>query len=238
MSRHRIRAAITILIAGLIASCGAAPIPTPTPPVRVVTTVSASAFARGATDRSVTGPTPFVITLAASNPDLLALAAQEPIIGVTLFFPEGSPLWAAPLGEEPIAVVVNPANTTGELTLAQMQDIYAGRAPEWAAAAREEGDDSRLAFEAMALRGVRPAATTIIAPSPEAMLKFVSSTPNGIGYLPLSWVNERVRPVRIDGASPAEANYELKAMITAVAKEEPSGAAREWLVKLQAAGGG
>ncbi len=227
-----------ILIAALIAGCGSAPIPTPTPtpPVRVVTTASASPFVRGATDRTVTGTTPFVITLAASNPDLMAAATREPVIGITLYFPPESALWATPLGEESIAVVVNPAGTIHELTLSQVQDIYAGRAPEWAAAVREEGDDSRLAFEAMALRGVKPAATTVVAPSPEAMLNFVASTPNGIGYLPLRWVNESVKPVMVDGRLPTDSEYGLKALIVAAAQEEPTGAARDWLVKIQSGG--
>jgi len=227
-----------ILIAALIAGCGSAPIPTPTPtpPVRVATTASASPFVRGATDRTVTGTTPFVITLAASNPDLMAAVTREPVIGITLYFPPESALWATPLGEESIAVVVNPAGTIHELTLSQVQDIYAGRAPEWAAAVREEGDDSRLAFEAMALRGVNPAATTIVAPSPEAMLNFVASTPNGIGYLPLRWVNESVKLVMVDGRLPTDSEYGLKALIVAVAQEEPTGAARDWLVKIQSGG--
>ena len=238
MSRHCTRSTIAILIAALIAGCGGSipATPTPAPPVRVVTTASASPFVRGATDRTVTGTTPFVITLAASNPDLMAAVTREPVIGITLYFPPESALWATPLGEESIAVVVNPAGTIHELTLSQVQDIYAGRAPEWAAAVREEGDDSRLAFEAMALRGVKPAATTIVAPSPEAMLNFVASTPNGIGYLPLRWVTDDVKAVAVDSRLPTDPEYRLKALIVAVAQQEPSAAAREWLAKVQSGG--
>lgn len=232
MPRHCIFAALTILLA----ACGTGVrlnAPTPAPSVRVATTASAAPFVRAATDRNTTGPTPFVITLSASNPDLLASAAKESIIGVTLFLPDGASLWATPLGAEPIAVIVNAASPTDELSMGQVQDIYAGRNAAWAAAAREDGDDSRLYFESVALRGLRPAATINVAPSPEAMLKFVSSTPNGIGYLPLRWVDESVKPIAIDGKRPDEEGYPLIALVVAVAKEEPTGPAREWLVKVQ-----
>lgn len=157
--------------------------------------------------------------------------ASGGVIGLTLFLPGESTLWGAPLGEEPIAVVVNPANTINDLTLAQVQDIFAGRVSGWSVAVREDGDDSRLAFES--LTEARPALTSLVAPSPEAMLKFVAGTPNGIGYLPLSWVTESVKAVAIDGRPPTDANYKLKALILAVTKEEPAGAAREWLGRVQ-----
>lgn len=224
----------------MIAACAGepSPIPTPTtaPPVRVVTTASAQPFVRAITDRALTGPAPFSIMLAASQAELLA-AAQESAIGITLFAPDGAGLWATPLGKEPVAVIVNPANSIEGMTLAQLQDIYAGRDTMWAAAAREDGDDSRLFFEAVALRGLRPAATIGLAPSPEAMITFASTTPNGIGYLPLRWADERVKPIALDGLAPTDEGYPLIALVVAVSKTEPGGPARDWLVNVQSGDG-
>lgn len=157
--------------------------------------------------------------------------ANGGVIGITLFLPGESTLWGTPLGEEPLAVIVNPTNPANELTLAQVQDIFAGRVSGWSVAVREDRDDSRLAFES--LTETKPALTSQVAPSPEAMLRFVAETPNGIGYLPLSWVAESVKALTIDGRPPTDADYKLKALIVAVAKEEPTGAAREWLGRLQ-----
>lgn len=169
--------------------------------------------------------------LAASTSDLLDQVASGGVIGFTLFLPGESTLWGTPLGEEPIVVIVNPTNAVNDLTLAQVQDIFAGRVGGWSVAVREDGDDSRLAFEAMI--ETQPALTSRVAPSPEAMLKFVAQTPDGIGYLPLSWLNETVKALTIDGRPPTDADYELKALLVAIAKEEPTGAAREWLGRLQ-----
>ena len=209
---------------------------TPVPPVQVVTTASAQPITQAITDRTLTRSTPFLITLTGSQPDLLLAVELGNIIGITLYLPEGSTLWATPLSEEPIAVIVNPANPVTDLTLDQIQDIYVGRDPTWLAAAREEGDDSRLFFESVALRGLRPTATTRLVPSPAAMLKFVSETPNGIGYLPMRWLNESVRPVSIAGKLPTTAGYRLTALAVAVAKTEPTGPAREWLASVQERG--
>jgi hypothetical protein len=223
-------------VALVLAACGTVPVVTPTSPapVRVVTTVSAAPFLRALAGRAPAGPASIVIALSPSHADLLqAASGDEALLGLTLFLPDGAAVWATAVGSEPVAVIVNPANGTAELSLGQVQDIYAGRNTQWAAAAREDGDDSRLYFESAALRGLRPAASLNVAPSPEAMLKFVGETPNGIGYLPLHWVDERVKTVALDGTRPGEAGYPLTALVVAVAKAEPAGAAREWLVRVQ-----
>ncbi len=197
----------------------------------MATTISAQPFTAAATDRTANPGTTFEIALAASTSDLMDQVASGGVIGLTLFLPGESTLWGAPLGEEPIAVVVNPANTINDLTLAQVQDVFAGRTTGWSVAVREDGDDSRLAFES--LTETKPALASRVAPSPEAMLNFVAETPNGIGYLPLRWVTESVKALTIDGRLPTADDYALKALIVAVAKEEPTGAAREWLGRVQ-----
>lgn len=218
----------------LIAACAqAADTPGPQPPIRIGATASALPFVRAATDRSLTGSIPFQIEIIASYSELLDRAAQGGLIGITMYLPEGSTLWATPLGEERIAVVVNPASAVPDLTLAQVRDIFTGRAPEWGVAVREDGDDSRAAFEALALRGVKPALTALVMPTPEAMRKFVAETPTGIGYLPLRWVDNTVSAAAIDGKPPTADDYALKTLIVAVAKTEPTGAAREWLAAIQ-----
>jgi|GEM_PF-1156548 len=228
-----LRMLVVFFIAALTASC-ASPTPIAEEKVRVGVTASTLMFARTITDRSLTRSTRFEIVVEASSSALLAEAAQEKIgVGVTLYLPENSILWATPLGEESIAVIVHPSNNATNLTSAQLQDIYAGRSPEWAAASREEGDDSRIIFDSKALRGVKPALTAALAPSPEAMIKFVAANQKGVGYVPMSWVNDNVKTISLDGKPPTTNNYPLRALIVAVAKQEPSGRTREWLGEIQ-----
>ncbi|MEK7277379.1 MAG: hypothetical protein AAB427_08525, partial [Chloroflexota bacterium] len=68
----------------LIAACSGAATPAPEPAVRVGATASTLPFLREATDRSITGSTPFEITVATSNSDLLAKVAGDSIdVGLT-----------------------------------------------------------------------------------------------------------------------------------------------------------
>jgi DNA-binding transcriptional LysR family regulator len=237
VSRFCLLAALVLLTA-----CTAPPpvisTPTPEPPVRVTTTLSAQPFLGEITDRSLTGPTPFIITLAPTQPDLLLAAQTEDIIGLSLYLPEGTGLWATPLGNEPIAVIINANASVAGFSLNQLADIYAGRDSAWAAAVREEGDDSRLFFDTVALRGLRPAATIRVAPSPEAMIDYVSDTSNGLGYIPQRWLKDvsGVTVVEIEGALPGNADYPLTALLVAFANQEPSGPARDWLGNVQMAG--
>jgi hypothetical protein len=223
-----------LLALALAACAGPETVPTPTAiaPVQVVTTASAQPFLQPLLDRELTGPAPFIVTLAAPA-DLLASAGQGPAIGILLYLPEGAGLWATPLGAEPIAVIVNPASAAQGLTLAQLETIYTGRDPAWAPAAREDGDDSRRFFEAAALQGLKPAATARLAPTPAAMRQYVAATPNGLGYLPAHWLDASVRALPIEGKLPTEAGYPLIAQVVAVARHEPVGAGREWLGNIQ-----
>ncbi len=231
MSRRCLLAALALWLAGCTEST-VLPTPTSIPPVRVVTTASAQPFARALTDRALTGPAPFIITLAAL-PDLLIAAKTEPVVGITLYLPEGSGLWATPLGNESVAVIVNPASTLSNVSLKQLEDIYTGHDPSFAPAAREDGDDSRLFFESVALQGLRPAATTRLVTTPEAMRQFVAATSDALGYLPMRWIDSSVHAIQVEGKLPTDPGYPLTALVVAVAQTEPVGPARQWLGNIQ-----
>jgi DNA-binding transcriptional LysR family regulator len=209
-------------------------VPTAESKVRVGATASTLMIARTLTDRTLTRATPFEIVRLTSNSALLAEAAQEKIqVGLTLALPENSILWATPLGEESLVLIAHPSQTTLNLTLAQVLDIYEGRNNNWVAATREDGDDSRSVFDAKALRGVKPSLNTALAPSPEAMLKFIASNPKGLGYVPASWLNDSVKTISLESKPYTDPNYFLRVLVVAVAKQEPSGRTREWLSEAQ-----
>lgn len=237
MFRHFVCA----LIAGglWLAACKSTPAaPTAVPPVRLHTTLSAQPFAQAATDRAMTGALPFAFTVAPSHGALLQSVANEDVIGITLYMPPGVNLWAAPIADEAIAIIVHPSVTLNDVSLQQLENIFTGRAQDsgWAVAVREDGDDSRAAFEAMALRGVQPTLNAVLSPTPQAMLAFVAQTPNAIGYLPTRWVDGTIKILSVEGIAPGDPAYSLRLTVLAVANAEPKGLARDWLAKVQAAG--
>lgn len=216
-----------------IAACTSTP-PTAEPKVRVGATASTLMIARTITNRALTRATPFEIVIVSSNSALLAEAAQEKIqVGLTLALPENSILWATPISEETLVLIAHPTQTTLNLTLAQVLDIYEGRNNTWVAAAREDGDDSRLVFDTKVLRGVKPSLNTALAPSPEAMLKFVANNPKALGYVPSSWLNDSVKALTVEGKRHTDTNYLLRVLVVAIAKQEPQGRTREWLSEAQ-----
>ncbi|MBI4315358.1 MAG: hypothetical protein HY679_05435, partial [Chloroflexi bacterium] len=121
-----------LLLAALVAGCaGPAPKPPVAPPVQLATTASAAPFTRLIADRAVTGAAPVEITRVSSNEDLLDSATQPGVVGLTLFFPQGAPLWATPLGNEPLAIVVHPSRDTAGLTLEAVRQIFSGQTAGW-----------------------------------------------------------------------------------------------------------
>ena len=76
-----------------------------------------------------------------------------------------------------------------------------------------------------------------MATTSEAVLTFVSQEPGAIGYLSLTLVDTRVRPLAINDVSPsqetvASGRYPLTSVIRFVARDEPDGPAGDFLTWL------
>jgi phosphate transport system substrate-binding protein len=152
--------------------------------------------------------------------------------------PAGQSLWAAPLAQDAIAIIVNPANPVRGLTLTQVRDIYQGLLVNWSEAgssngaiipfSREPGADIRAEFDAL-LMGARPIMPSArIAPSSEAMVDAVSRNSGTIGMVSLAYLDNRTRALPIDGIAPsprtvADQTYPLRSIIYVVGLREPDG---------------
>jgi phosphate transport system substrate-binding protein len=174
------------------------------------------------------------LPLPALNGDL-ALGRAD--LGLAATYAPGQ--FATPLGYVTFVVVVNPANPVSRLTVAQLRDIFAGRAEDWEqvggaqgaieVVSRESGSDAAAAFSNAALLGVAPALTALVAPDWAAMRQAVSENPAAIGYLPAPEGVASVKAVGLD--------VTLRALLVAVAPREPTGAARSFLAWAQSAAG-
>ena len=179
---------------------------------------------------------PTVVPLSTLNSDLAAGRAD-----LALVTNPDANLFATPLGYVSLAVVVNPANVLASLSAAQVPTIFAGRVTDWAqvggssgeiqVVSREDASDAARAFGVSALSGTLPTPNALVAPSWEAMREAVSQNPNAIGYLPLPELDATVKPIELrDRAS-------LRALIMAVAMQDPTGPARDFLAWAQSEGG-
>ena len=151
------------------------------------------------------------------------------------------PLWAAPVGQDGIAVIVHPENTVSKLTTAQLRSIYQGWFDNWGdvdgedaeivVISREDGSGTRAEFESLIMGNRRTTPTAQIAPSSAAVVTSVAREQNGIGYVSMSFINgdasvDSVRALTLDGAAPTLENvyenvYPLRSILYFAGQHEP-----------------
>ena len=114
-----------------------------------------------------------------------------------------------------IAVVVDPANTVGDLTKQQLSDIYEGKVTNWkdvggndapiVVVGRESGSGTRSAFEELLkLEYICKYSNEL--DSTGAVMAKVASTPGAIGYVSLDVLDDSVKALKLEGAEPTEEN--------------------------------
>ena len=132
-----------------------------------------------------------------------------------------------------VAVIVNPANTTEDLTVEQIAQIFKGEVTNWSelggsdgeivVIGREAGSGTRGAFEEIV--GVEEACSyRNELTSTGDVIANVASNPNAIGYASLSAVDDTVKAVAVNGVTPSEAtvqdgSYEIQRPFVVVTKE-------------------
>jgi len=147
-----------------------------------------------------------------------------------------SPLWAAPVGQDGIAVIVHPENDVTSLTTGQLRNIYQGWIDNWRSVegrdagivviSRESGSGTRAEFESLIMGDRRTTPTAQIAPSSAAVVTSVARQPYGIGYVSMSFVDDRVRALTLDGVAPTLENvyenvYPLRSILYFAGQHEP-----------------
>lgn len=174
----------------------------------------------------------------------------ETRFGLTHYLPPASPLWAAPLGEDQIAIITHPDNPVSNLTLTQLQAIYEGRLVNWAdvggeqgiitVISREDGSGTRTVFQELALGNRRATLNARLAPSSTAVLQIVRQDQRAIAYVSFSLVDDSVHPIAIDGLLPTteqESDYPLRTPVFIVGNSEPEATYRAFIAWIQSESG-
>lgn len=115
-----------------------------------------------------------------------------------------------------MAAVVNPGITVDSLTKKQLIDIFTGKVTNWKEVGgpdqkivlinRAKGSGTRATFKAFALDGAEETAGAMEIDSSGQVKKTVAETPGAISYLALSYVDNTVKAIKIDGVEPSEEN--------------------------------
>lgn len=256
-SRSGMRAIWSPIVVGLglaliLAACAT---PTPTPPgtpalVRLLAT-------------DLTEPLAYDLALAYAevNAGVLVAPARESAArlagelragrgDLALTVEAGAGQFATPVGYLPLHVVVHPDNPAQSLTVAQAQDLFAGRVRDWSAVsggqgdvyvgAREAGSEADNFFVAQLWgdppgEGAGVTANARLAPTWGAMRELVSGNRGLIGYLIGPELADFVRPVPLITA--AGETVAWRALIVAASAREPDGPARDFLAWVQSPAG-
>lgn len=143
-----------------------------------------------------------------------------------------------------IACVVNPGVTVNSLTKQQLVDIFTAKVTNWKEVGgpdqeivvihRPKGSGTRATFKRFALDGVEESDKGMEQDSSGAVKKIVAETPGAISYLALSYVNETVKAMAIDGVAPTVENivdgkYPVWAYQHMYTKGEPTGLVKAFL---------
>lgn len=168
--------------------------------------------------------------------------------------PETFPLtlWAAPIGQDGIAVIVNPVNLVHDLSLDHLREIYQGRIGNWRELggqdsdlvifSREAGSDTRAEFERQVMGQRKTTLGARLMVTSASMVEAVASTPGGIGYVSLAYLTPAVQALTIQGIAPDQASiltnqYPLRSTLFVVGLAEPSAANRAFIGWIQSPAG-
>jgi len=147
------------------------------------------------------------------------------------------------LGEDALVVIANLKNPKQELSQQELNALFSGRIERWtdigtldqktAIWIYPEGNLLSEVFKLEVLAGRGYTSLASVAPSPQAMLEAVESTPGAIGFTPRAWISQEVSIIEIDPALQSKLNRPLLALT----KTEPKAELQALLACLQTGAG-
>ena len=120
-----------------------------------------------------------------------------------------------PIARDGLAIIVNPQNTITNVTSLQLRALYRGETLDWGALggvggepvviSREDGSGSRAAFETLAMGGERVTLNALVMPTSQAVVDYVASHRNAVGYVSTGVITDTVRAVPVEEFPPTAA---------------------------------
>ena len=115
-----------------------------------------------------------------------------------------------------VAAAVHPKNPVANLTMAQVQEIFAGKVGNWKALGgrdaaihlytRDEASGTREVFWEKLLRKGAIAETANVVASNGAMKSALAGDLDGIGYVSIGHIDETIKAPALDGVAPTQEN--------------------------------
>lgn len=134
-----------------------------------------------------------------------------------------------------IAIVVHPSNTTANLNLKELRDIFAtGSNATWTVLNREEGSGTRDNFEEKVMGNTEVSLNSEFLPAAGAIKQKVANTTSAISYISLGYVDASVKALTIDGTTCTKDNcrngsYPISRYLNFITKGEPGGLVKTFI---------
>lgn len=135
-------------------------------------------------------------------------AAQIGMADLVVLPAEAKDLIPTTVAKDGIAVVINPNNKVINLTTDQVRDIFNGKITNWKelggidaainVVSREAGSGTRSSFEDI-VKDIKLKKDALIQDSNGTIRETVANDVNSIGYLSHGLINEKIKPVQVDG---------------------------------------
>lgn len=148
------------------------------------------------------------------------------------------------IAKDGLVLIVNPKNPIQNLTIDQVCDIYSAAITDWSQVGgtkakinlitREEGSGTRSAFTELVMGKTEITPKAIVQDSNGAVRQLVADDPNAIGFISLGLVNDKVKPLDLDGIKASRDNiingsYTLSRPFLFVTNGEATGLAKKFI---------
>lgn len=143
-----------------------------------------------------------------------------------------------------IAVVIHKSNPVENLSIQEVQDIFAGKTTNWKQVGggdkkivvvnREAGSGTRGAFEEIVMGKTTVTTDGLVQASTGAVKSTVAITEEAIGYISLSALEDNVKDVMVDGVAISKDNvlnnsYKISRPFIYLTKEAPNGLVKSYI---------
>lgn len=239
------------LLAVLLTACqsAATPSPTPTPQPVGVTPLYMDWVSDSLSNYQDTqGGIFFSLDIYPTDQGLAALQEGELELLISAVEPKGS-YFMTPLLKDGIAVVHHDELGLDSLTLDELRRVFSGAEQNWLAFGGDDlpinpviplpGDDLRVLFQQRVMEGFQFSSLARLQATPAQILELVQEQPGAIGFVPFTELETDTAALSIEGQAPSQRSiedgrYPLGYWVAGIAKEEPGGALRDWIVWVQA----
>ncbi len=243
------------LVALTVASCSTPVIPAATPTsstirLQVWATTSTVTLLQDATQEyGLTRPNLVVETKVGNHATLASQTMQEQsAYFISNHLEPNDSLWAAPIGQDGIAIILHPQNPVTDLTIEQLRGIYLGQISNWRelggeeqpiqVISREAGSGTRLEFQRLVMGDRMTTQAAVVVPTHVAMQANVAANPNYIGYISAGALGDDVNTVAVNGVLPTmeaiQTNaYPLRSTLFMIGVNEPAGETRAFIGWIQ-----